>query len=726
MRLTTQRRRTLSYLLSAAIILGQMAAFAALPQTASAALSADPNAEIVYIDDNQVIRVLDTEGNPLVQWFSPTAGWDQIILLDVQGDGDLEILALDKQGEDNVRVAVFDPVLASGSTDPSKQINGIPWDTLYETTFGGRGEYIVGGDFDPNIVGDEFVIGYRNGDTSIVRIYNANSLDSNQRPTGRDWKIHIQKEYPEIQYTYGVGGQLDGEGAEELILFDPESATTRMDIYRPDRDMLILDSETSSNDRFKMGAAGQIIKDGEEELAAILTVDRPTKASLRTYLLGNRGDLEEDATWAFAPQPDWIFLADIRGNGDEEVFFLRNYPEGSEGARLIMRDDWGDDQRINTDLIEWALMDDGSNNEFRAGAGADVDGDGRDEVILLRDDRIRIYHRPENGNEGSANFNDYSLNTDNRRLNLQAGDLDRNGFILGPVLLFSGNMVDAIVPAGTRSQDFFISVSNIGTPGGVGINASIPFGNSWAVVNPTFATTPASFRIYFDATNLEPGQYNTTMTMRANQGSVQNDNFVVSLRLTVIPPALEPNPPVLDIFRLPCDPSPCSPQEIAARSAPFTTTVRVNGSTDLSFRAALLGVPNAEEGAIAAAGGLAGPITGGEVDENGNIIIYDSFGNSRNLSGEFVTASAVHSGTLLVDPALTWITSATIDSNVVPADISLVISPTILTETYQREYAVLVLVADTRSGPPSGNVVLVPIQLANVGDLLWAGFLSKE
>ena len=200
-------------------------------------------------------------------------------------------------------------------------------------------------------------------------------------------------------------------------------------------------------------------------------------------------------------------------------------------------------------------MDDDSNNEFRAGAGADVDGDdlGRSQ-FRLRDDRIRIYHRPENGNEGSANFNDIPLKTDNRRLNLQAGDLDRNGFILGPVLLFSGNMVDAIVPAGTRSQDFFISVSNIGTPGGVGINASIPFGNSWAVVNPTFATTPASFRIYFDATNLEPGQYNTTVTMRANQGSVQNDNFVVSLRLTVIPPALEPNPPVLDIFRLPLRP----------------------------------------------------------------------------------------------------------------------------------------------------------------------------
>lgn len=731
---TIRQRRTLNYLLTAALILGQVAVFVALPRPAEAALSADPNAEIVYIDNNDVIRVLDTQGDPLVQWSSPDAGWDQIVLLDVQDDGDMEILALDKQNETSSRVALFDPVLARGSTDPSKQINGIPWDTLWTLQISGEGEYVVGGNFDANILGDEIVVGFRHGDTSLVQIYNAVGVDpSTQRPTGREWKIHIQKEYPDIQYTYGSAGQLNGEGADELILFDPESDVTRMDIYRPDQDMFLLDNETSSNDRFKQGEAGQLIEDGKEELVAILTVDRPTKTSLRTYIMGNDGEVEEDATWAFAPQPDWLFLADIRGNGDKEVFFLRNYPEGSNGARLIMRDDWGDDQRQNEDLIEWALMEDGANNEFRAGAGGDVDGDGRDEVILMRDDRIRIYHRPETGNEGDSDFNDYFVNTDNRRLNLLAGDLDRIGFSTGPILLVSGNMVDAIVPAGGISEEFVINVSNIGTQGAVGISANVTPGNPWVQVNPIFATTPAAFRVRLNAASLTPGFYTTSMTLRSNASNVQNDNYVVYLNLTVVPPVLEASPPMLWMYRYPCDSNPCSPAELEERNEPFTTTVRINGTTNLAFRAALLGVPPVEGdaaavAAAAATAGLAGPITGGSVDDNGNIVIYDDFGNSRTLGSEMVSASATQSTTMLVDPGLTWITTATVDSSVVPADITLGINPSVVLtdDVFHREYAVLVLVADTRAGPPTGSVKLVPIQLANIGDLIWVGYVTKE
>jgi hypothetical protein len=727
MKITEQQRRTFGYLLTAALILSQFAAFIALPRSASAALSADPNAEIVYIDDNDFIRVLDTQGDPLIQWVSPDNGWDQIVLLDVNDDGDMEILALDKQSETSLRFAVFDPVLAVGATDPNKQINGVPWDTLWEGTIEGNGEYVVGGDLDPGIPGDEFVVGYRVGDTSVVRVYNANSVDSNGKPTGRDWKVHFERAYPEIEYTYGITGQLDGVGAEELVLFDPESDITRMDIYQPDKDMFLADAETSSNDRFKFGAIGQLTEGGNEELTAILTVSRPNRNSLRTYILNQRAELEEDAMWAFAPQPEWVFLADIRGNGDKEVFFLRNYPEDQEGARLILRDDWGDDQRQNTDLIEWALMDDGSKNEFRAGAGADVDGDGRDEVILLRNDRIRVYHRPENGNEGSANYNDYLVNTDNRRINLLAGDLDRNGFTSGPVLFVSNNLVEAIVPAGNTSREFTVNVTNVGTEGSVGISAIVPPGNPWVILPTTFASTPATFRVRFDARSLQPGTYNTTMTLIASGANVVNNNFVVYLSLTVIPPTLEPNPPILSVYRLPCANDPCSDQEIAERNQPITRTIRINGSTDLAFRAALMGVPPAESASIASVtGGLPGPIAGGEIDENGNIVIYDAAGNRRTLGGEQVSASATHTGTLMIDPQLTWIESATLDSNVVPANLTLVMSPTVLTGEFDREYAVLVLVADTRAGLPNGNVTLVPIELANIGDLTWISYIIKS
>jgi len=441
--------------------------------------------------------------------------------------------------------------------------------------------------------------------------------------------------------------------------------------------------------------------------------------------MNDRGEIEEDLRLAFAPQPDWVFLADIRGNGDKEVFFLRDYPEGKDGARLIMRDDWGDDQRQNTDLIEWSLMVNGSNNEFRAGAGGDIDGDGKDEVILLRNDRIRVFLRPENGSDSLSNFTDYMVPTDNRRTNLQVGDLDRNGSTTGPVLAVSGNMVDATIPAGTISKDYFVDVANIGAPSQFGVNAIVPSSDaSWAQINPSFATPPVSFRVRFNATKLSPGQYSTTMTLTANQPNVLNDNYIVHLNLTVVAPVLSADPPILSIYQFPCENKVCSGDVVTPTTDPITTTVRISGSIDLTFRASILGVPKENEGSVSASG-LAGPITGGKIDESGNIVVYDSLGNSRTLGDDQVSASAATSNTVLVDPALTWVTSATLDHNVAPADLTLVVNPSILTKRSQREYAVLVLVADTRAGTPSTNVYLVPIQLANIGKLLWIGALGK-
>ena len=731
MRATHRQRRTLNYVLTAALLLGQMAGFMALPRTAEAALSADPNAEIVYIDDNSFIRVLDTQGDPLVQWVSPDNGWDNITLLDVQNDGDLEILALDVQGESNLRVTLFDPVLARGATDLNKVINGIPWDILWTTSFGGEGRYVVGGNFDPNIPGDELAIGFNNGNTGIVEIYNASSLDpSTQAPTGRDWKRHIRKEYPNIRYDAGFSGQVFNDGADELLLVDSEKGVSRLDIFLTDQDMASLDALKSDEDRYLTAAVGQMEEGGQEEFVTVRSVPRITRESLVTSYVNSSGDIKEvdDAAWAFAPRPDVVFLADIRDNDDMEIFSLREYPDGEEGARLLMRDEWGSDKKQNEDLIEWDLMDGGSKNEFRAGAGGDVDGDGKDEVILLRDDRIRIYRNPENGHESSSNFTDYRLKTDDSRDNLMVGDLDRNGFNTGPILVVSGNMIDAIVPAGTMSDEFTVSVSNVGAQGNVGINAIVPSGNSWVQVNPTFGTTPVTFRVRFNATSINPGNYNTTMTLKAAASNVQNDNYVVYLNLIVIPPVLEPSPPILSMYRLPCENDPCSDQEIADRSAPFTTTVRVDGSDDLAFRAALIDVPSEPTSNVAttSVAGLAGPITGGAIDDSGNIVLYDDLGNSRTLGTEFVTSAATLTTTMLVDPALTWVTSATVDSDIVPADISMVISPTVLTQEFQREYAVLVLVADTRAGTPAGNVKIVPVELANIGGLLWISFLGKE
>ncbi len=52
---------------------------------------------------------------------------------------------------------------------------------------------------------------------------------------------------------------------------------------------------------------------------------------------------------------------------------------------------------------------------FVLARAGDIDGDGKAELIILRNDRIRIYPTPENGRETSSNYIDHMLNTDNKR-----------------------------------------------------------------------------------------------------------------------------------------------------------------------------------------------------------------------------------------------------------------------------------------------------------------------
>ena len=113
-------RRRLHLGILTAFLVAQFAVLLLWPHSVQAATSADPNDEIVYIDSDGVIRVLDTQGDPLVDFVSPSNGWERLGLADVNDDGDMEILALKESGG-TTTVAVFDPVVYKGALDPNKK-----------------------------------------------------------------------------------------------------------------------------------------------------------------------------------------------------------------------------------------------------------------------------------------------------------------------------------------------------------------------------------------------------------------------------------------------------------------------------------------------------------------------------------------------------------------------------------------------------------------------------
>ena len=686
-------RRRLNLGLLATLLLAQLTALVAWPHPAQAAISADPNEEIVYIDSNGYIKVLDTQGDPLVDFVSPSSGWEEIDVADVNDDGDMEILALKESGGTST-VAVFDPVVYKGATNPNQKTpNGLPWETLYEASFTGIGKYIVGGNFDTGIAGDEFALGYRDvNEHYYVEIWKAASLDKDNKPTGRNWTMHVRKDYDE-HYSGAAAGQLNSDGADELVLTDDDSDISRLDVFQVDADFLRLDGKNSDSNQYRQAVVGQIIEDGKEEIATILSVDRASRESLIIYEMNSSNDMDTDTDWqwAFAPQPERVALGDLSGNGDDEVLFLRKYPEGDEGPRLIMRDDWGDDRDRHPE-IELSLDTD---NGYQGIVLGDVDGDGKDEIVISRDDNIRVYMRPDNNVDKSADIQNYSLSTNKK--SLVAGDLDTNGFVEGPSFATDVSMVEASAATGTKSGNYAIRVTNQSTAENVTFSISKPSGDAWVTVNTSVATTPATINVSFDATNLPVGTYQSTLTLASAQ-NVLNQPYTIDLQFNVEPATIIPADGIAGIFHDPCS------DPLTA----MTETVKIGGTNDLSFLAAVIAVPT-DTVSSASVTGLQGPITGGKVDENGNMVLYDAAGNQQTVASTAVSSSAVLSTSLPIDSSLPWLTEVSFDKLQVPGTLTVKADLTKLGADFAPQYAVVVMVADTRAGLPPDNVTILPI-----------------
>ncbi len=696
----------------------------------AAEANSDTSDEIVYIDANGFIRVYDYQySEKEVQWISPKGGWKDVALGDVNDDGDMEIAAIGTDPNDAIQIAIYDPVVSSGVTDATQEINGIPWDTLWEYTLPGYPELILAGDFDENIRGDEITYVYRTPTLYAVAVVlntdpsASDAFYSDGRPTGRAWKEHVSYIDPLLgrRWKWGDSGDINGTGPDEVVLVDSKGDTSngksRFDVFDIAQGFLAIDGKSTDSDKILKVAVGQIIEDGSDEIAEV----RSAKAAGNSLFVYKwdavDNDLNRDQEWAFAG-PESVFLADISGNGDKEVFILRKQPSDN-GVRMIMVDKWGDDQDYwgeNPDYpIEESLADlpNGTQNAYTLGEGGDVDGDGKDEVILISKEYIIIYPRPDETVDESSTIREplapYNSNNDT----LAVGDLDSAGFATDPTFSISADSISASLQSGTKQNVATLEVKNVGTQDPVNYYFSgIP---SWASFTPIQGSTPGTIKVEFDATSVSAGLYTSSVYVNSTE-AVVNTPYEIQLEMTVSP---------VDI-KLDVDPAQIG-QTYYPCTAPISDTtevvVSVTGGENLFFEAAILGVPSE----VSSAGSqLTGEITGGEVDDEGWVTLYDENGNSVRYPGTRVSPEVSSSAIVTMTNTVDWITNAGYNSNQVPAEIRFTIDPSVLGTDFTSSKAVLVLVADSRAGLPPDNVTIVPIVNMCVapGNRAWAPTLN--
>lgn len=672
-----RRRWRLAILLT--LLFTLLPASGATPQSARAedraadvpaAPSADASREIVYADGAGVIRVLDLAfSGQQVQWFSPSGDWRSIALGDFDNDGDKEIVAV--RGTPNSstapELAIFDPVVARGSVVPGQAINGIPWKQLFNLALPSRPALVFAGNFDPNVPGDEIGIvrtpvpsdNPDPGDLTTVVIYKQTS----PTPDGTAWVVHQLRTFDENWERVAVGN-LDRSGGDDVAFVDQDQG--KFTVFQPDFNFRKVDGPGGSETRpYKDVTFGQYLRGGNQEILAVRD-GNTTNSFLIWEYNSSSVSLSNDKGDRFDPGPRFIFAGNINGSNDDDEAIMLRRCDGS-CRRFIVRGDGSDG--IIQDFVDGLRLDDDSG--WRAGVAADVDGDGRDEIVIIRDNKIRWYPDAH----VSANSIDYDLTTD--RQNIVAGDLDRNGFVSGPVFGATPGQVQETAYFGfTRTG--VIKLQNISTNDAVAFNAVTNAG--WLTVNPSAGTapgassTPLNITYQIDATSLQPGRrYTSTITFTG--AGVANSPFVVPVAVDVQLPPFGATPDDVTAYYYPCT-DPLPEQNLA---------MQINGFPGKPFKAWVL-----EPLATAA---LQGDFFLGNETEAG-LVLTDRTGAQALLPT--VSAAAVSDAGWTSE--VPWVSAVASITNTLPTTLTLTISPTLRTTDFDQAILLLQSVDPVSAG----------------------------
>jgi hypothetical protein len=653
--------------------------------------SQDPDEEIVYIDANGFIRVLDTRvtgSNPEVKWVSPGGNWRDFALGDFDVDGDFEIVAIGG-GDADGKLVVYDPVVASGATKPDQLINGIPWDTLYEANLTGRPELIGTGNFDDNVPGDEIIYAYfmpasekdDPEDTMRVVVLKADS----PTPTGRGWQQHLTLDFGETWEVMAVGN-VNNASTDEFALVS--EASQNIQVFRVDGGARRIFEYGSQSRPPKTAAIGEWEGDERPQLAWI----RDSGAQLPSLIVqmyeGDQDDWNEVYTEAFEPSPRYAFFGQINNNDDEELIMIRNVPGDVNSPRMIVRAREQDD--VPSEL-ENRLDND---NGYRAGAAGDIDGDGRDEIILIRENRMLVFYEAER----SDRTNQYDVST-NRR-SIKAADLDRNGFVFGPSFGIDRTQIEATVESGGPTKTEVINLVNTTTADAIPFTVEVVGSPSWLTISPLTGVTPAAISLTFSSRGVSAGDYETQVLIRSSDTRVVNQPITINVSLSVTAAVLSVQPTAMHFSYI------CTDTE----SIP-TRSVFIGGTPGVRYTAAVMRSPEV----AAAASGLSGPIYDGYIDEENNVLVVrDGEGNETTVPlPDGVVASSVQSEW---PSGLPWLSAAS-QKDEIPDTLTLTARP-VLTTTAPADHGLVVIVADRRAGDPPGNVRLVPVSILCAEDFI--------
>ena len=656
-----------------------------LPGGASQPALAEPIAtaddEIIYIDSGNFIRVIDpnvAEGTEKITWSSPDNSWHDFATGDFNNDGDKEIVAIG-----GGRLTVFDPVLRDTSIQPDGETpEHVPWVRLHLRALD-RADIIGAGNLDRNAPGDEIVVGYNVTEANGTN-YRVDVLKTGDG--GRTWTTHISQGFG-ARWTYIKVGNIDNQGSDDLVMGRTTPGDSLVEAHQVDNNFATIYSRVDSTLFTQRDAAiGQVYAGGSGETVLLRTFNGTAEAAVMLIyqfingawqVIEDVNNPQTDDSAHYFPHPFKIVVGDVNGSGDDEIIWLREAPAGTTTtARLVIVNRGTDTLPVFETTLD-------ADNGYRTLAVGDPDGDGRKEVAVMRNDRIRYFYAVESGN--TSLFTDYSGIATNAR-SLQMANLDGGGYTAGARFSASPTSISTSLEAGTvKTQILSIQLTNVGSGGNLPITVAKESGANWFNFSLGSNTTPTSIFVnQFDASALTPGTYKDRLKVTSTSPNVLNQPYYISIEMIVTEAS----------FSL----SPTSFSMATTKSQAQTKThnVAVSGLPGLSFSAAILSQPEFS----AATRALGTQPTRARFAETGALVLGD--GNQEFTTS--LTRSAQSSRAAAANDWPSGIAGVTASSTgvIAPSTITVAVSSTLMTA--DSELGILLVLADERAGSFPDNL----------------------